>query len=301
MDKPWDDLIRDSQALGTDATRAKAVTALTGRGETRADREAVYGFGANLTAAFGRGKRGAAVDVSAAATALGRSPSTVRRWLAGTSTPTAADVQRTQLAVAYGADASAAQVAARAGVTTRTAKGWLAGTHHPNAANQRKVQAAADQQLRFKTAFAGKTDAQVTQATGASLSTVRRWRAGHTPGRKYQPVIDQQVASAQQQASQDQVADRAHRHLSKLRQPVTLVVHGEQGPPRAPGDTSYHRLRTVRIDVDPLEAADSWSRGGMAGFGNWLEQQGCRYVNQNNPDQEWTFTSIDHIDFEEDY
>jgi transcriptional regulator with XRE-family HTH domain len=51
-----------------------------------------------LQAAYGKGPRGGAVDVKAAAKALGVSPSTVRRWAAGTQQPTAEHLKSLQAA-----------------------------------------------------------------------------------------------------------------------------------------------------------------------------------------------------------
>lgn len=67
-------------------------------GRPTADVSAEASPGGLLAAAFGRGPRGGAVNARAAADALGVSPTTVRRWAAGTQAPSKghlADLRRT--------------------------------------------------------------------------------------------------------------------------------------------------------------------------------------------------------------
>lgn len=290
MDKTWEQLCADHPALRRPGVEAVALKALTGRGTP----PPAPAFAQELAAGFGPGRRGAAVNVAAAAKALGRSPSTVRRWLTGASQPTALDLQRTQLAAAYGPRATPADIAAKTGVTIRTARGWLAGKHRPNAAHRHTIATAASNQTLLKTAFGDKTDQQVATATGASVATVRRWRLGQaSPGAKYRAAIDQQ-----------RVADLGRRHLHQVRQPRAVVkISGQQGPNIASKDDpavfrSYFRYRVISRDVDPDEAIDAWSRDGKVGFFNWLDQRGQDYGDQFG--ERWIFETLPDIEITED-
>lgn len=104
--------VRETIKSSKDAHRQIYFRAISGRrGADVSNQTSATGM---LLAAFGRGVRGAAVNARAAAAKLGVAAATVRRWAAGTQTPTAAHLDALQVESRKAATTKAGRTAATA-------------------------------------------------------------------------------------------------------------------------------------------------------------------------------------------